>query len=59
MRVIRLPGHADVDPLLELLDLGLGLHAVAWHLSLAEGADDGVGILDDMPVTENECSQVA
>jgi hypothetical protein len=44
----RLPGN----PLLTFVHLGGGPRAVARHLTAAQGADDGVGMLGDILVVE-------
>ncbi|HEX3958615.1 MAG TPA: hypothetical protein VHZ03_18635 [Trebonia sp.] len=41
-----------VDPLLKRVQLAGGPGAVAGHLPAAQGAGDGIGILDDVVVIE-------
>jgi hypothetical protein len=41
-----------VNPTLELVDPVIGPGAVAGHLPAADGADDGVSVLDDVLVIE-------
>ena len=45
-------GLAVVNPLLNLVHLGGRPRAVARHLAAAQGADDGVGMFDDIRVIE-------
>jgi len=45
-------GLALVNPLLNLVHLGGRPRAVARHLAAAQGADDGVGMFDDIRVIE-------
>jgi hypothetical protein len=50
--VVNLSGRARVNPLLEFLYLRGGPRAVARHLAAAKGADNGVGVVDDIRVIE-------
>ena len=49
---VNLRGRAGVNPLLEFLHLGFGPRAVARHLAAAQGADDSLGVVDDILVIE-------
>src|SRR5579863_7678141 len=49
---VSLSGLALVDPLLKRVHLAGGPRAVARHLPAAQGAGDGVGVLDDIVVIE-------
>jgi hypothetical protein len=51
-RAANLSGLARVNPLLKFVHLGGGPRAVARHLTAAQGADDGVGMLGDIFVIE-------
>lgn len=48
----NLSGLARVTPLLKFVHLGGGRRAVARHLTAAQGADDGIGMLGDILVIE-------
>jgi hypothetical protein len=51
-RAANLSGLAQINPPLEFLDLGFGPRTIARHLPAAQGADDGVGVIDDIGVIE-------
>jgi hypothetical protein len=51
-RAANLGGLARVNPLLKFVHPDGGPRAVARHLTFAEGADDGAGMLGDILVIE-------